>query len=186
METQLNAGGNVGAEASLEMQHAAHLKSLINHHYMVECYKPDGSLRWREEFDNLVVTEGRNKYLDATLKTGLTTPAWYVGLKGAGALAAGDTMASHAGWSEVTPYSNANRPAFTPGTIASGSVDNSASKAVYNINATSTVVGAFMSSDNTKGGTTGTLLGGGDFANSRSVYSGDTLNVTVTASLTSS
>ena len=132
-------------------------------------------LKWRDKFHNLVVTAGLNKVLDATFKTGLTTPAWYVGLKGAGSVVLADTMASHAGWSELTPYSNSNRPTFTPGTIASGSVDNSAAKAVFNINATATVVGAFLVDENTKGGTTGTLYGAGDFAASRSVASGKVL-----------
>lgn len=153
-------------------------------HYKLECFGPDGRLKWVEEFDNLVVTAGLNKYLDATLKTGFAAPAWYVGLvdnTGFTGYAAGDTMASHTGWTEATPYSNATRPAFTPGTISGGSVDNSAAKAVFNINATATVRGAFMADDSTKGGTAGTLLGEGDFAAARSVASGDTLNVTVTA-----
>lgn len=156
----------------------------IGHRYRVECYGADGRLKWVDGFENLVVTAGLNKYLDATLKTGLTTPAWYVGLKGTGTAVAGDTMASHAGWSEITPYSDANRPTWTAGTISAGSVDNSASKAVFNINATSTVFGCFMADNNTKAGTTGTLLGAGDFSASRAVVSGDTLNVTVTCSAT--
>lgn len=154
--------------------------------YQVECFDKNGNLKWDETFENLVVTAGRDKYLDATLKTGLTTPLWYVGLKGTGSPVAGDTMASHAGWSTITPYSNATNPAFTPGTISAGSVDNSASKAVFNINASSTVFGAFLTDNNTKGGTTGILLGAGDFASSRAVLDGDTLNVTVTCSITSS
>jgi hypothetical protein len=152
----------------------------ISHRYTVECYSSDGKLKWIDGFENLVVTAGLNKYLDATLKTGLATPAWYVGLKGTGTVAAGDTMASHAGWSEITPYSDSARPTYTPGTISSGSVDNSASKAVFNINASTTVYGCFMADNSTKGGTTGTLLGAGDFSASRAVVSGDTLNVTVT------
>lgn len=158
----------------------------IKQSWQWECYGPDGALKWSDGYDNLVVTEGLNKYLDATLKTGLVSPAWYVGLKAAGAISAGDTMVSHAGWAESTPYSNATRPAFTPGTIAGGSVDNSASKAVFNVNATATVAGGFLTSDSTKGGTVGTLLGAGDFSAARSVASGDTLNVTVTCSMTSS
>ena len=142
-------------------------------------------LKWKEYFKNIVVTTGLNKLLDATIKTGLTSPAWYVGLKGTGSMVAGDTMGSHAGWSELTPYSNATRPAFTPGTIASGAVDNSASKAVFTINGTSTIYGAFLSDNNTKGGTTGILYGGGDFGASRAVVNGDTLNVTLTLQLTS-
>lgn len=171
-------------------QSASHMAVHVKHHYHVECFDKDGNLKWEEHFDNLVTTAGRNKYLDATLKTGLTSPTWYVGLvTGPGAsntYAAADTMASHAGWAENQNYSQANRPAFTPGTVASGSVDNSASKAVFTINAASqNIAGAFMADNNTKGGTTGTLLGVGNFTGGdRLVTTDDTLNVTVTASLT--
>ena len=153
--------------------------------YEIECFGPDGKLKWREEFDNIVVTTGLNILLDSTIKTGVSSPTWYVGLKGMGTMIAGDTMASHSGWSEIVPYSDANRPAFTSGSISAGAVDNSASKAVFNINATSTVYGCFLANNNTKSGTTGTLYGGGDFASSRAVVNGDTLNVTITLTQTS-
>lgn len=93
-------------------------------------------------------------------------------------------MNSHAGWAENTSYSNGTRPAYTPGAVAAGSVDNSASKAVFNINGTATIAGAFMSTNSTKGGTTGVLLGVGNFdVGDRSVVSGDTVSVTVTATM---
>lgn len=165
--------------------------------YNVECYenyyrlfgiklwkRKKPKLKWRDSFHNIVVTAGLNKLLDATFKTGLTTPAWYVGLKGTGTMVAADTMASHGGWSEIAPYSNANRPTFTPGSISSGSVDNSASRASFTINTTSTVYGCFLTDNNTVSGTTGTLYGGGDFSSSRSVVNGDTLNVTITLTQT--
>ncbi len=162
--------------------------------YRVECYenyhrilgirvkrRKVPKLKWRAYFNNIVVTVGLNKLLDATFKSGLTTPAWYVGLKGTGTMLAADTMASHSGWSEIVPYSDSTRPAFTPGTISSGAVDNSASKAVFNVNTGSTVYGCFLAA---KSGTTGTLYGGGDFGSSRAVLNGDTLNVTVTLTQT--
>lgn len=162
----------------------------IKQHYKIECFDREGKLKWIDYIDNLVVTAGLNKYLDATLKTGLASPAWYVGLVDntpAPSYVAGDTMASHAGWAESTVYSNANRPTFTPGSISGGSVDNSASKAVFNINGTATLDGCFLTDNNTKGGTTGTLLGEGAFTGGdRAVQNGDTLNVTVTCSLTAS
>ena len=158
----------------------------IGHYYHVECIGADGNLKWKDEFENLVVTTGRDRYLDATIKTGFATPLWYVGLKGAGTVLAADTMASHAGWAELVPYSQAARPGYTTGAIAAGSVDNSASKAVFTINGTATVAGAFLANDNTKSGTTGILLGAGDFSVARAVIDGDTLNVTVTCSITSS
>jgi hypothetical protein len=154
----------------------------IKHHYKVECIRK-GRRVWVEEFDNLVTTAGKNKYLDAALKTGLASPAWYVFLKDSGTVAAADTMASHSGWTEDVSYSNSTRPAWTPGAIGAGSVDNSASVTAFAINGSTTIYGAGLTDTPAKGGATGTLLGAADFATSRAVLSGDTLNVTVTCSL---
>jgi hypothetical protein len=62
---------------------------------------------------------------------------------------------------------------------------NSASPATFSINATTVVGGAFLTSNNTKGGSTGTLYSAADFSapGDRSVVSGDTLSVTYTLSL---
>lgn len=153
----------------------------LENHYNVECVGPDGQVKWVEEVDNLVVTEGLNDSLDKHLKGSSYTAAWYVGLTtSSDTFAAGDTMSSHSGWTESTAYSNATRPALTLGTVSAGSVDNSASKAVFNINATATIGGAFVCSNSTKSGTTGILYGGAAFTADRSVANGDTLNVTVT------
>ena len=175
------------ASAGLDAAAGAHIGVAIEHTYHVECWR-DGELVWEDEFHNLVTTAGKNKYLDATIKTGLASPAWYVGLvtgPGSGnTYAAADTMGSHAGWAEDATYSNSTRPAYTPGSISGGSVDNSASKAVFTINGTATIAGAFMADNSTKSGSTGTLLGVGDFSGGdRAVQNGDTLNVTVTASI---
>jgi hypothetical protein len=154
----------------------------LENHYKVECFDKDGLLKWVEEVDNLVVTEGLNDSLDKHLKGSSYTAAWYVGITtSSDTFAAGDTMSSHAGWTESSAYSNATRPALTLGTVSAGSVDNSASKATFNINAGATIGGAFVVSNSTKGGSTGVLYGGAAFSADRSVINGDTLNVTVTA-----
>ena len=120
--------------------------------------------------------------LTQNFKGSAYTAAFYVGVTGATpTFAAGDTMASHAGWTESSAYSQATRPALTLGTAASGSIDNSASKAQFSINGTATIGGAFLVTNSTKGGTTGTLYGGGAFTEgNRSVVSGDTINVQAT------
>ena len=186
MKKQQPLGAQATATSSAALGKAA-IQShaiVVEHHYSVECFDKDGNLKWREAFDNLVVAAGRNKYLDATLKTGLAVPAWYVGLVtgpgGSNTYAAADTMGSHAGWAENTSYSEANRPAFTPGTISAGSVDNSAAKASFTINGSVTIAGSFMADNNTKG----TLLGVGNFTGGdRSAVATDVINVTVTASI---
>lgn len=151
----------------------------VGNKYLIECFR-DGKLLWAEEVHNTVVDEGLNDVLNKYLKGSSYTAAFYVGLKGAGTIAAGDTMASHAGWTEVTGYSEGARPALTLGTVAAKSVDNLASKAVFTANGSSTVAGAFVTTNSTKGGSTGTLYGAADFSGSRSLISGDVLNVTVT------
>jgi len=126
------------------------------------------------------------------LKGSSYTAAWYVGLitgpSSGVTIAAANTMSSHAGWTENVSYSNATRPTATFGTAttANPSVNtNSASVAAFNINATATIAGAFLSSNSTKSGTTGILFSASNFTSpgDRAVASGDTLNVTYTFSL---
>jgi hypothetical protein len=159
--------------------------------YKIQCHDKDGNLKWEDEAPNLVVNVGLQD-MNAKYFTGSAyTAAWYIGLYGSGATnspAAGDTMSSHAGWTEVTAYSQATRPACTFGTptTANPSVaTNSASPATFSINATTTVGGAFLTSNNTVGGTTGTLYSAADFSapGDRAVTNGDTLSVTYTLSL---
>ena len=159
--------------------------------YTMQCFDKDGNLKWEAECPNLVVNGGLQDMNNKYFLGSAYTATWYIGLYGSGASnspAAGDTMSSHIGWTEAVPYSQATRPActFATPTTANPSVaTNSASPAVYSINATATVGGAFLVSDNTKGGSAGTLYSASDFTSpgDRSVVSGDTLNVTYTLSL---
>ncbi len=144
----------------------------------IECIGPDGEVKWRETVRNLVTTPGKTDIIDKYLKGSGYTAAWYLILKGAGSIAAADTLASHAGWTESTPYAG-NRPTITWGTTSAGS--NTATAVAITINATATVAGAGCCTVNT--GTSGVLYNMSDFAASRSVASGDTLNVTPTLSV---
>jgi len=96
-------------------------------------------------------------------------------------------MSSHSGWTELvhtTKYSETVRQTLTLGSISgttTSTCDNSASKATFSMNATSTVAGAFVVSNNaTSSATAGTLYGVVNFGSERGVISGDTLTVTVT------
>jgi hypothetical protein len=159
--------------------------------FKITCHDADGNLKWEAESHNLVVNVGLQDMNTKYFTGSGYTAAWYIGLYGAAASnnpAAGDTAASHAGWTEVTTYSNASRPAATFGTATTADpsvISNSGSPASFSINGTATVGGAFLISNSTKGGTSGTLFSAADFASpgDRSVASGDTLNVTYTFSL---
>jgi hypothetical protein len=156
--------------------------------YVVECHDKDGNLKWVAESKNLVVNVGLQYMAGVALTSTTQITTWYVGLYGAAASntpAASDTLATHAGWTEITPYSG-TRPAatFAAATNANPSVvTNSASKAQFTINATQTVGGAFLCS--VSSGTSGTLFSAADFQSpgDRSVVSGDILSVTYTFSL---
>lgn len=151
--------------------------------FAFECLGPDGAVKWRDGFSNVVTTSGKQNLLDVYL--GATAkPSWFVILKGTGTPAAGDTLATHATWTEATPYTG-NRPAITFG---AATVVNTTGAQVVNgtavsfaITATATVAGAGVCTAAT--GTTGTLYNVGDFAAARSVASGDTLAVTITLSM---
>jgi hypothetical protein len=159
--------------------------------FTVTCFDKDGNQKWEAKSHNLVVNVGLQDMNTKYFAGSGYTAAWYLGLYGAGASnnpAASDTMSSHAGWTEVTDYSQATRPQCNFGTATTADpsvISNTASVAVFSINGTTTVGGAFLTSDNTKSGTTGTLFSAADFQSpgDRSVVSGDTLNVTYQFSL---
>lgn len=171
------------------MDAANQLAVKLKNRYQVECFDARGKLKWVEDIDNVVVNEGLDDLLDKYLKGSGYTAAFYVGLiDSAPTPAAGHTAAQIGGtngWDEITAYSEGTREALTLGTVSSQSVDNSASKASFSINGTATVGGAFVITNSTKGGTTGVLYGAAAFSGDRSVVSGDTINVTVTATAAS-
>ena len=159
--------------------------------FEIKCHDKDGNLKWEAQSKNLVVNAGLAYMAGSALTSVTAITSWYIGLYGAGASntpAAADTMSSHAGWTEVVAYSNGTRVAatFVTATTANPSVvTNSASPATFNINGTTTVGGAFLTSGSAKSGTTGTLFSAADFGSpgDRSVVNSDTLSVTYTFSL---
>lgn len=168
------------------------------HQYVARYYRPptqaeiaaeqidpalrEARLEWQDKIDNLVVNTGLDLYLDSLTSAAVTLSA---GLTDASpTFAGGDTMASHAGWAEVTDYTQAARVSPTFAAASSQSRDNSADVATFDINATVTVGGAFIATNATKGGTTGTLLGGGPFSEgNKAMDAGGTLEVTITLTM---
>src|SRR5689334_17040091 len=176
-----------GASAGAVMNPSADDEMEVVGHYEAICYGPDGEEKWRESFDNLVTTVGKNLLLDKILGNA-AAGAVVMGLKGSGSAVAGDTQASHAGWSEVgganAPTYSGNRPAPSFSAASAGSKSTSAAVA-FSITGSGTVAGAFINigGSATKDDTTATLFSAGDFAVARSVGNGDTINVTYTLSV---
>ena len=156
--------------------------------FRFQCFDKDGNLKWEDETHNLVVNEGLQDMNTKYFKGSGYSAAWYIGLVNNSptpSYAAGDTLASHAGWVETTDYSG-NRKAVTFGTATTADpsvIDNSGSVAQFSITGTVTIDGAFLASVDT--GTSGVLFSVSAFQSpgDRSVVSGDTLNVTYEFSL---
>lgn len=183
-----------GAGASVAQGAGSEEKFGINGRYDVVCLGPDGQVKWVDVIDNLVVTVGKNDLLDKYLQNAWT-PAWYMGLvdnTSFSTYAAGDTLASHAGWLEiVTGYSwsgsTTNRATMGWNSASAGA--KASTTTVFNITATLTVLGALLTTTQARGtasnGGAGILLSAGTFqGGSRAVQNNDTLNVTYTLSLT--
>ena len=159
--------------------------------FTVRCHDKDGNLKWEQKSKNLVVNVGLAYMNESFFKGSGYTAAWYVGIYGPASTnnpSSADTMASHAGWTEVTAYTNATRPAATFGaaTTADPSViANSAAVAQFLIKASANVGGAFLTTGDLPGGTSGVLFSASDFAapGDRVVQNGDVLSVTYTFSL---
>lgn len=134
------------------------------------------------DFKNDIVTEGKNKLLDVAFRNQTQIAAWYFGLvnnSGWTAFVAGDTAASHSGWTELTAYDESTRVAWSPGAASSGSVTNG-TVATFTINASGNVKGIFVASVSTKSSTSGTLWSTAAFGSVVPVSSGDQLKVTYT------
>lgn len=135
---------------------------------------------------NVVTNEGLDYLLDAGLSGGTPLTSWYVSVFGGNVTPSGTyTGANYASnATELTGvYDEATRPAWTEAGVSSQNITNSASKAQFSINTDSTTIyGAGLHSDNTKGGTTGKLVAAGRFSSARDADSGD--DVLVTYSIT--
>lgn len=156
-----------------------------------QCRDKDGNLKWEDSCKNLVVNQGLQDKNTQYFKGASYTAAWYLGLvdaTGFTAYAAGDTMASHAGWVETTAYSGANRGTVTFGTATTADpsvITNSGSATQFAITGTVTIKGAFLTATADKTTNTGVLFSVSSFQSpgDRSVVNGDTLTVSYTYSL---
>lgn len=158
--------------------------------FRAECKDKDGNLKWVAESSNLVVNQGLQDMNTQYFKGVSYSASFFLGLitgpAASTTFAAGDTLATHLGWTEFTDYSG-TRKAMTFGTASTADpsvISNTASPASFAITGAGGIVaGAFLCT--VASGTSGVLFSEADFQSpgDRTVVSGDTLNVTYTFSL---
>lgn len=144
----------------------------------------EGNVIDQWEATNIVTNQGLNHALGVVLAGATVYTTWYVLLKDN----TGDPIAATATYqtavfTEITAYDGATRPVWAKGAVSSQSIDNSATVASFAISATgATVHGAGLVSSNVKSGTTAGehMFCAANFTTSKTLVSGDTLEVTYT------
>ncbi len=167
-------------------QHKATLDGLgLEHDRLSALMRPLQFKAWEHDAPNLLTNLGRDDLNDKYWRGSGYTQTVVMGLKGAGAPAAGDTQASHAGWLEVgganAPVYTGNRKAVTMG--ASASQVAVSPQQSFSITSAGTVAGLFMNNggSSTTDNTTGVLVAATDFTGgNEAVDNLDTLLVTYT------
>ena len=118
---------------------------------------------------NRVPREGLNDIATAYFKGGAGPAALYIGLWSGAHIPNGEETAANllSLVSEVTTYSQTGRMLLDLGPVADGSCSNAASLARFDMLGTGTVNGAFISTTQAKGASTGKMLSVVRFANPR-------------------
>ena len=121
--------------------------------WKVTAFDENGVEQWTDEVRNKIVNEGLNWLINAAYVNGQVSSAQYIGLtNGSPTIAAADTMSSKA-WSENQNYSEGTRQLWNKTGGGTGSAGNATNKAIFNINASTTVGGIFLTTSNVKGST---------------------------------
>ena len=164
--------------------------------YTFKCFEYEGGpLLWKDTVHNVVATVGKNLMLQTALTgSGYTVVGPYMGMISSISYTtgpvAGDTMASHGGWTEA---GTTNAPTFAAriapsfGTASAGAI-STASAVTFTMTSTGTLKGAFIvygtGAVTTILSTAGTLLSAGLFTGGdQPVNTGNVVQVTYSLSL---
>jgi hypothetical protein len=140
---------------------------------------------WRET--NICTDEGLNSLLNIMFHAATQITTWYIAIFESDTTPVAGTTYATPVFTECTAYAEATREEYVEAAASSKSMTNSASKAEFTMNASKTVYGAALVSDNTKGDTVAAnavMYCASKFSVSKAVENLDILKVSVT--LTSS
>lgn len=151
--------------------------------FKVSHYDKSGKLKDRYYVPNGIVNDGKISILNIMFGGSAQSTTWYIGLINGPSptLAVGDTMASHPGWTENEEYSDGVRQEWDE---AAASLDGSdvkmktTTEAVFSIDQDmQSIAGLFITSNDVKGDTTGTLWSTALFSSVKNLDNGDTLKI---------
>lgn len=147
-----------------------------------------GDVIGRAMDSNILPLEGLNHILSVILNNGSKVSPWLLALfEGNYTPVAGLTAATFtAAATECIAYDETARVEFVEGAPAGGVIANTASRAIFTMNATKTIYGGALLSTSAKSSTSGVLLAAARFGTAREVIDDDELAVKYTLTLTSS
>lgn len=147
----------------------------------------DGTVLEDFKIGNAATYEGLNSLLNTGFRGVTPISTYYVyPINGSGfsAVSVNDTAASHAGWTELTSYSESNRQTWSPGAAAAGVITNTTPMS-FTINTTSvSIQGIAVQTTNTKSSTSGVLWATAVDSSPRTLTNGQTFQVYYTVTLT--
>lgn len=149
---------------------------LFSGRFTVLCFDKDGKPKWIKDVHNTVLDAALDAILDVLFHGITPVGTWYLGLLDDGpTIDPTDIMTSHVGWTESIAYEG-DRQAFVEAAADGQALSNSANPAVFAINDTVTIAGAFLCGAAT--GTSCLLFCAAVFEEGDAVVeSGDSINV---------
>ena len=144
-------------------------------------------------FKNNSTNVGKQYLLGTGFNSVQQITGWFLGLidgtAGTPVLDATDVSNGHTGWAEFTTYNETNRQAWTKSPSPSTNQMVSSAPSQFTVSsgvaANAFIAGGFLISNNTKGGTTGTLYAQGLLPNAVPVQESDIFKLNYTTGLTS-
>lgn len=166
----MNTKLSIGSEMSALIERARKLETLeeLEGRFVLEQWR-DGELISTLEFPNGATDAGKQYLLGAAFAGVTPATVWYFGIiNGTGstpALLNSDVAGSHTGWTEFVLYDETVRQTWVKAINTGTNSMNSSAPAAITISTglptSPFIAGAFLISDNTKGGATGTLYATG-------------------------
>ena len=185
----MESKGKMGADISVQIDRPIIYKPrfVVESIYDVEHWRA-GHMLSKTQDRNICTDEGLNALLDIMFDAGTQITAWYVFLYTGSAVIAGSTYAVPTCTESILNDEavGGSRVAYDPAPASGKSMTNSASKAVFTISDTVTIIGAALVGGGTAASTPqdaaggGTLYCGSNFGASKACVDNDVLNVTIT------
>jgi hypothetical protein len=177
-----------GCGASIEVEVQKRNRVGINSIWDVVCHDKDGKEKWHEVRENLVTNQGLQTLLDVMFLAGtqIVVADWLVALTESGSSATASSTYAVPVYTECTSYTG-NRKAYV-GVRSAQTITNNASKAVFTINATKSLLGGALVGGAAAGlDTPGNTAGAGcilycsiDFSALKPVVDTDVVSITIT------